>query len=239
LEKSSISKREQKACLSSVRLMWWTILFLQTGGGKSSWWKPSSKLEEENHRDGNVPPIWRRKIIAMETFLQIAGRFRWCFYWPWDLQDVSAGVFIAHGICRAFPLVFLLFMGFAGRFRWCFYWPWDFQDVSAGVFIGRGNCRAFPLMFLLAMGFAGQHLSWLSLSNNFQFSTHQFSIPHRLSFGESQFNYERFFLRQTSNIYFWRKPIVNSFYFQHFTQIIEGNFHKKSGWPKSTAFQGL
>jgi hypothetical protein len=30
-----------------------------------------------------------------------AGRFRWCFYWSWDLQDVSADVFIGHGICRA------------------------------------------------------------------------------------------------------------------------------------------
>jgi hypothetical protein len=31
-------------------------------------------LEEENHRGGNVPPNWRKKIIAMETFLQFGGR---------------------------------------------------------------------------------------------------------------------------------------------------------------------
>jgi hypothetical protein len=39
--------------------------FLQSGGRKSSQWKRSSKLEEENHRDGNVPPIWRKKIIVI------------------------------------------------------------------------------------------------------------------------------------------------------------------------------
>ena len=31
-------------------------------------------LLQENHRDGNVPPNWRKKIIAMETFLQSGGR---------------------------------------------------------------------------------------------------------------------------------------------------------------------
>jgi uncharacterized membrane protein YqaE (UPF0057 family) len=72
------------------------------------------------------------------------------------LQDVSVGVFIAHGICRTFLLMFLLFMGFAGRFRWCFYWSWDLQGVSADVFIGHGICRTFLLMFLLDMGFAGR-----------------------------------------------------------------------------------
>jgi hypothetical protein len=46
-----------------------------------------------------------------------AGRFRWCFYWPWDLQGVSAGVFFGRGICRTFPLMFFLVVGFAGRFR--------------------------------------------------------------------------------------------------------------------------
>jgi hypothetical protein len=39
--------------------------FLQSGGRKSSRWKRSSNLEEENHRDGNVPPIWRRKITVI------------------------------------------------------------------------------------------------------------------------------------------------------------------------------
>ena len=53
----------------------------------------------------------------MELSMGFAGRFRWCFYCPWDLQGVSADVFIAHGICKAFPLVFLLPMGFARRFR--------------------------------------------------------------------------------------------------------------------------
>jgi hypothetical protein len=47
---------------------------LQSGGRKSSWWKRSSNLEEENHRDGNAPPNWRKKIIAVETFLQLGGR---------------------------------------------------------------------------------------------------------------------------------------------------------------------
>jgi len=49
--------------------------FLQTGGQKSSWWKPSSSLEDENHRDGNVPPVWRTKIITVETFLHAGGTF--------------------------------------------------------------------------------------------------------------------------------------------------------------------
>jgi hypothetical protein len=31
-------------------------------------------LEEENHHGGNVPQIWRKKIIAVETFLQTGGR---------------------------------------------------------------------------------------------------------------------------------------------------------------------
>jgi hypothetical protein len=72
-------------------------------------------LEGENHRDGNVPPNWRKKIIAMKTFLRFAGRFRWCFFCSWDLQGDSAGVFFAHGICRAIPLMFFLSMGFAGE----------------------------------------------------------------------------------------------------------------------------
>jgi hypothetical protein len=38
--------------------------FLHDGGTKSSRWKRSSDLEEENHRGGHVPPIWRRKIIV-------------------------------------------------------------------------------------------------------------------------------------------------------------------------------
>ena len=37
--------------------------FLQIGGRKSSRWKCSSDLEEENHRGGNAPQIWRKKII--------------------------------------------------------------------------------------------------------------------------------------------------------------------------------
>ena len=82
-------------------------MFLQSGGRKSSRWKRSSNLEEENHRDGNVPPIWRKKIIAVETFLRFAGRFRWCFFSSWDLQEVSADVFIGHGICRAKKTVIL------------------------------------------------------------------------------------------------------------------------------------
>jgi len=104
---------------------------LKSGGRKSSRWKRSSNLEEGNHRDGNVPPNWRTKIIVMETFLQtggqkssrwkcssrFAGRFRWCFYWSWDLQDDFADVFIGRGICRTISLMFLLVVGFAGRFR--------------------------------------------------------------------------------------------------------------------------
>jgi hypothetical protein len=31
-------------------------------------------LLQENHRDENVPPIWRDKIIAMEMLLQTGGR---------------------------------------------------------------------------------------------------------------------------------------------------------------------
>jgi hypothetical protein len=30
-------------------------------------------LEEENHRGGNVPQIWRKKIIVVEMFLQFGG----------------------------------------------------------------------------------------------------------------------------------------------------------------------
>jgi uncharacterized membrane protein YwzB len=51
----------------------------------------------------------------------IAGRFRWCFYWSWELQGVSVDVFIGHGNCRAFPLMFLLVMGIAGRNSSCFW----------------------------------------------------------------------------------------------------------------------
>jgi hypothetical protein len=53
--------------------------FLQSGGRKSSRWKRSSKLGEENHRDGNVPQIWGKKIIAIETSLQSGGRKSSCF----------------------------------------------------------------------------------------------------------------------------------------------------------------
>jgi hypothetical protein len=31
-------------------------------------------LEEGNHRDGNVPQIWRKEIIVVETFLRFGGR---------------------------------------------------------------------------------------------------------------------------------------------------------------------
>jgi hypothetical protein len=30
-------------------------------------------LEEENHCGGNLPPVWRKKIIVMETFLRFEG----------------------------------------------------------------------------------------------------------------------------------------------------------------------
>ena len=46
----------------------------QFGNQNPPRWKPSSNLEDKNHRDGNVPPIWRKKIIVMETFLQTGGR---------------------------------------------------------------------------------------------------------------------------------------------------------------------
>jgi len=46
-------------------------MLLQSGGRKSSRWKCSSNLEEENHRDGNAPPIWRKKIIVMNYILQM------------------------------------------------------------------------------------------------------------------------------------------------------------------------
>jgi hypothetical protein len=39
--------------------------FRKFGGRKSSWWKCSSDLEEENHSGGNVPQIWRKKIIVV------------------------------------------------------------------------------------------------------------------------------------------------------------------------------
>jgi hypothetical protein len=58
-------------CIDKSKLV---FLFLQSGGTKSSQWKCSSNLEGEKHRDGNVPPIWREKNIAMETFLQSGGR---------------------------------------------------------------------------------------------------------------------------------------------------------------------
>jgi hypothetical protein len=53
--------------------------FLQFGGRKSLWWNCFSDLEEENHCDGNAPPIWRKKIIVMEMLLQSGGRksLRW------------------------------------------------------------------------------------------------------------------------------------------------------------------
>ena len=41
---------------------------------KSSRWKRSSNLEEENHRGGNAPQIWRKKIIVVEMFLRFGGR---------------------------------------------------------------------------------------------------------------------------------------------------------------------
>jgi hypothetical protein len=47
---------------------------LRFGGRKSSWWKRPSDLEGEKNQDGNVPPIWREKIIAVETFLRFGGR---------------------------------------------------------------------------------------------------------------------------------------------------------------------
>jgi hypothetical protein len=47
--------------------------FLRFGGGKSSRWKRSSDLEGEKNQDGNVPPVWRNKIIAMENFLRFGG----------------------------------------------------------------------------------------------------------------------------------------------------------------------
>ena len=62
--------------------------------------------------------------------MRFAGRFRWCFFSSWDLQDVSADGFIARGICRAFPLVFFFVMRFAGRFRWCFFSPCDLQEQN-------------------------------------------------------------------------------------------------------------
>jgi hypothetical protein len=61
------------------------------------------------------------------------------------LQDVSAGIFFAHAICRTLPLMF---------FCSC-----DLQDVSADGFFAHAICRTFPLMVLLAMGFAGEYLS--------------------------------------------------------------------------------
>ena len=33
-----------------------------------------SNLEDKNHRDGNLPPNWRNKIIAVEMSLQAGGR---------------------------------------------------------------------------------------------------------------------------------------------------------------------
>ena len=39
--------------------------FLQFGGRKSLRWKRSSDLEEENHRGGNAPQIWRKEIIVV------------------------------------------------------------------------------------------------------------------------------------------------------------------------------
>ena len=95
--------------LSAVQL---TLLnpvetFLQSGGQKPSRWKPSSNLEDENHHDGNLPPIWRTKIITMETFLQFGGRFRsqrivppnWrVFPQPADCSSKLEGVSAASGL---------------------------------------------------------------------------------------------------------------------------------------------
>jgi len=46
----------------------------QLGNQNPPQWKCSSDLEEGNHRSGNVPPNWRKEIIAVETFLQTGGR---------------------------------------------------------------------------------------------------------------------------------------------------------------------
>ena len=86
--------------------------------------------------------VCRAFPLMVFLLMGFAGRFRWCFFWPWDLQDVSADGFFAHGICRTVPLVF--------------FWPWDLQDISADVFFAHAICRTFLLMFFLAMGFAGR-----------------------------------------------------------------------------------
>jgi hypothetical protein len=49
--------------------------------------------------------------------MRFAGRFRWCFFSSWDLQDVSADGFFAHAVCRTVSLMVFLSMRFAGRFR--------------------------------------------------------------------------------------------------------------------------
>jgi hypothetical protein len=50
--------------------------FLQSGGTKSSRWKPSSKLEEQNHRGGNAPAICRTFPLMFFLVMGFAGRFR-------------------------------------------------------------------------------------------------------------------------------------------------------------------
>jgi hypothetical protein len=52
----------------------------------------------------------------VETFLQAGGTKSSQWKPSCDLQDDSAEVFIGRGICRAFPLMFLLVVGFAGEY---------------------------------------------------------------------------------------------------------------------------
>ena len=99
---SKYSSRLHSRFLSGIISSIWSVFSIdyptnppnKSGGQKSSRWKRSSNLGEENHRDGNVPPIWRKKIIAMETFLRFGGRKSSRWKRPSNLEEENHRVFV-------------------------------------------------------------------------------------------------------------------------------------------------